>query len=237
MTPTPTVSVIIPAFNEAERIAATIRAAQRLPAVCEVIVVSDGSTDDTPDRARLAGATVLNHPANRGKAQAMQTGAAYATGDLLLFLDADLEATAKDAGCLIAPVYGGQADMTIARFPINPGRGGGAGWVVRAARRGIQHLTGQTMQAPLSGQRCLTRQAWAVAQPLAAGFGAEVGLTVDVLRAGLRVLEVETQMDHRVTGKSAAAWRHRARQGRDVVLALLSRRKPAPPHPVEVARP
>jgi glycosyltransferase involved in cell wall biosynthesis len=222
--PTP-VSVVIPAFNEAVRIEATVAAARCLPGAAEVIVVDDGSADDTAQVAARAGASrVVRHARNRGKARAMESGADAASGrGLLLFLDADLGPTAAEAGALLRPVQAGEADMSVAAFPVVPGRGGGRGIVVRLARWGIRAATGRTVAAPLSGQRCLTLEAFARARPLAAGFGVETALTIDVLRAGLRVVEVPTTMDHRVTGDDWAARRHRARQLRDVVRALAPR--------------
>ena len=80
---------------------------------------------------------------------------------------------------------------------------------------------------PLSGQRCLSRAAFEAALPLARGFGAETGLTIDVLRAGYRIVEVEVDLRHRVTGTHLTAQLHRARQYRDVALALAARRVPA----------
>lgn len=218
------VAVILPAFNEAERIARTVRSAQALPGVSTVIVVDDGSADDTALVAERAGATVLRHPRNRGKAAAMETGAAHVSDPdaLLLFLDSDLCETAGQAAVLIAPVAQGDADMTVATFP-RTGAGAGMGFVVRLSRWGIRTLAGQTMDAPLSGQRCVRRAAWQAALPLAPGFGVETALTIDVLRAGYRVLEVPTQMAHRVTGRDFASQRHRARQLRDVAKALLPR--------------
>src|SRR5437868_938172 len=121
----PPVAVVIPAYNEADRIAATVAAAFTLPGVDVVLVASDGSTDGTVEAARRAGATVWRSSRNRGKAAAMTAGAA-AVGNIdrrdrrgpryLLFLDADLEATAAAAGPLIEPVAAGDADMTIAVF-------------------------------------------------------------------------------------------------------------------------
>jgi glycosyltransferase involved in cell wall biosynthesis len=192
--------------------------------VSDVVVVDDGSTDATADAARETGvAVVVRQERNRGKAKALEAGFTHATGDLLLLLDADLCETACEAAALVAPVVEGKADMTIATFPVVPGRGGGRGIVVRLARAGIRRATGRTMVAPLSGQRCLTRAAFQSALPFARGFGIEVGLSIDVLRAGFRVVEIETQMDHRVTQNDWRAQRHRLRQLRDVALALLPR--------------
>ena len=121
------VAVVIPARNEADRIAATVTAAAGLPDVGLVVVVDDGSRDSTGTLARRAGAVVIRHARNRGKAAAMQTGA-NAVGVVdqrerrerprhLLFLDADLAESAAQAGPLAVPVVAGTADMTIAVSP------------------------------------------------------------------------------------------------------------------------
>lgn len=224
------VTVIIPAFNEADRIGATVRAAQNLAGSDRVWVVDDGSSDETARHAEEAGAMVVHLSQNSGKAHALTEGVRAALADpegknteLLLFLDADLEKTAALASALVEPVQRSEADMTIATFPVKPGKGGGFGAVVRVARWGVKRATGRTMAAPLSGQRCLTLAAWQAAQPLAPGFGVEVALTIDVLQFGLRVQEVPTEMDHRVTGRSFSARLHRARQLRDVLRALAPR--------------
>ncbi|MGL5858988.1 MAG: glycosyltransferase family 2 protein [Angustibacter sp.] len=227
-----TVAVVIPAKDEQQRIAATVRAAGRIPGAELVVVVDDGSTDDTGRVAADAGAQVVRHQRNRGKAGAMRTGASYvarhqtdpARPAVLLFLDADLERTAVAAAALVEPVLAGRADLTIAVLPAQRTAGGGHGLVVRLARRGIQRLTGWPASQPLSGMRCLTRAAYETVQPLAPGWGVEVGMTVDALRRGLRIEEVPCELHHRVTGTDLRAQLHRGRQYRDVWLALAVRR-------------
>jgi glycosyltransferase involved in cell wall biosynthesis len=239
MDPTMTVAsvaAIIAAKDEAARIVSTIAAVCRIDGVDLVIVVDDGSSDATARLAGEAGAVVVCHPHNRGKAAAMATGARVAADmDLrdpalsgrareLLFIDADLEDSAANMAALVAPVVSGEADMTIAVLPPQTTPGGGHGFVVRLARNGIERLAGWTSLQPLSGMRCLSREAFEAASPLAPGWGVEVGLTIDVLGAGLRVLEVSCDLQHRVSG---ADWRgqvHRARQYRDVWRALAVRR-------------
>jgi glycosyltransferase involved in cell wall biosynthesis len=229
------VAVVIPARNEADRIQATVAGAAGLPGVDLVIVVDDGSTDDTAGLAGHAGATVLRHERGRGKAAAMETGAEAAAmleaADAppgarrtrhLLFLDADLGQTAAEAGPLTEPVRSGEADMTIAVFTQRV-RQGGHGLVVGLAGTGIERATGWRPAQPLNGQRCLTRAAFEIARPLAAGFGVETGLTIDLLRAGMRVTEVEVPLAHRATGNDWAAQVHRARQFADVARALVAR--------------
>ena len=208
-----------------------MRAAAKVSYVDIVVVVDDGSSDGTGDIARDAGAVVTQHRRNRGKAAAMESGAeavrvldqlAHAPR-ALLFLDADLEDTAAAAGPLVQPIVDDEADMTIAILPPQYRPGGGRGRVVRLSSGGIVRATGFTPTQPLSGQRCLTRAAFDAALPLARGFGVETGLTIDLLRAGFRVREVEVPFHHRVTGTDWRAKVHRGRQFADVARALASR--------------
>jgi glycosyltransferase involved in cell wall biosynthesis len=214
-----TVAVVIPAKDEADRIAETVAAALTVSPL--VVVVDDGSRDATAAVAERAGARVVRHPRNRGKAAAMESGAAVAAdADLLVFLDADLRSTAAEGALLVAAVEAG-ADCAIATLP--PVVGGGHGFVVRLAREGIRRATGWDATQPLSGQRCLTRAAFDLVRPLARGFGVETAMTIDLLRHGCRVVEVPTAMAHRVTGTSWRHRLHRLRQYRDVRRALRSR--------------
>src|SRR6266704_418425 len=116
MPPSGDVAAVIPARNEAERIRATVAGAAGLPGVDLVIVVDDGSADDTAVLAGQAGATVLRHNRSRGKAAAMETGADAAAmleatdtpprarhARHLLFLDADLGETAGTAWSSACP--------------------------------------------------------------------------------------------------------------------------------------
>ncbi|MDP9392992.1 MAG: glycosyltransferase [Actinomycetota bacterium] len=232
----PGVAVVVPAKDEARRVAATVRAAAKIPGVDVVVVVDDGSSDGTSVVAREAGAVVVRHPRNRGKAAAMETGAQVVavldqhdglrSPRALLFLDADLEDSAVAAAPLVEPLFQGAADMTVAVLAPQRQAGGGRGLVVRLARDGIARETGFAATQPLSGQRCLTRSAFEAARPLAAGFGVETGLTIDLLRKGMRVVEVDCDLYHRVTGSDLRSQLHRARQYRDVARALAARRMP-----------
>jgi len=233
-------AVIIAAWNESDRIGATVRAAAGLPGADLVLVVDDGSADDTAGVATHAGARVVRHARNRGKAAALETGAEAvrllesagldgaaasangATPHYLLFLDADLGETAAEAGPLAEPVRRGTADMTIAVFS-NRVRRGGFGFVTATAGAGIERATGWRPAQPVNGQRCLTRAAFEAALPLAAGWGAETGMTIDLLRQGLRVTEVEVPLAHRATGQDWRSQLHRARQLADITRALAVR--------------
>jgi glycosyltransferase involved in cell wall biosynthesis len=230
-------AIIIPAKNEADRVGATVRAASTLGGADIVVVVDDGSTDQTAAVAAAAGAHVVRHARNRGKAAAMETGAeavslieSGAAGPVvtgsgprhLLFLDADLAGSAAAAGPLAEPVRAGAADMTIAVFTTRV-RKGGFGIVTTTSGAGIERATGWRPAQPLNGQRCLTRAAFTAALPLAAGWGAETGMTIDLLRKGLRISEVEVPLAHRATGNDWRAQVHRVRQLADVTRALAVR--------------
>ena len=230
------VAVVVPAFNESARLGATVEAARRIPGVDLVLVVDDGSTDATAEMARSAGALVVRHARNSGKAAALESGGmALAALDeregvrrVLLLLDADLGATATAAAPLLEPVLAGQADLAIGLLPrqVLPdgSPAGGHGTVVTLAREGIARATGWTPSQPLSGQRALTRAAFEAARPLAAGFGVETAMTLDLLRAGMRVVEVPVDLTHRATGGDWRSQLHRAEQARDVARALIARR-------------
>ncbi|VEI13191.1 glycosyltransferase family 2 protein [Trueperella bialowiezensis] len=225
------VAVVIPAKDEADRIGATIRAARAIPRVDLIVVVDDGSEDNTREVARAAGATVVRHSVNRGKASALETGASVvamrdpedAPPRLVLFLDADLGDSAVECAPLVAPVLSGEVDMTIAYLPPQAGAGG-RGLVTGYARKWIRRLTGWYPQQPLSGQRCLTREALTAAQPLASGWGVEVGLTIDLLTQGFTVQEIACKLYHRPSGDDLAGQLHRASQYVDVVRAVAARR-------------
>ncbi|HEY9410475.1 MAG TPA: glycosyltransferase, partial [Jiangellaceae bacterium] len=228
------VAVIIPAKDEQDRVGVTVGAALGIAGVDVVVVVDDGSVDRTSGVAAEAGAVVVGHARNRGKAAAMESGAAAllaiearesgrVRSRALLFLDADLEESAGAAGALVEPVVGGSADMSIAVLPKQRSAGGGRGLVVDLSRSGIERATGWVPVQPLSGQRCLSRAAFEAGLPLASGWGVETGLSIDLLRRGYRVVEVEVPFHHRVSGAGWAAQVHRGRQYVGVMRALLSR--------------
>lgn len=213
------VSVLIPARDEEQRVAETVRAAARLPGVVEVVVVDDGSRDATAARARAAGARVIRLERNVGKAGAVRAAWPATRADLVLLLDADLGATAAGAAPLLAPVQAGEADMTIGRFPARAWRGG-FGLAVGLARLGVRWATGRALAAPLSGQRAVRRQVLAAVACWGRGWGLEVALDLAALAAGFRVVEVPVQLDHRRTGRDLRGFVHRGRQLLDVAYTL-----------------
>lgn len=225
------VAVVIPAFDEAPIIAATVRACRAIPAVDLVVVVDDGSVDKTQHAARGAGAVVVRHSVNRGKASAVETGIkVVAMRDLpdlpprhVLVIDAWLGDAAAECAPAVQAVLDGQADCAIAvSLSHTP-----AGRAEAFARSGIARLTGLQSVQPLAPHRCLTREAANAAMPLAGGWGLEPGITIDVLAAGLTVVEVECDMPagRRGSKQHRGAFAHQ----REVATAILTRRFFRPP--------
>jgi Glycosyl transferase family 2 len=203
-------TILIAARDEEQRIGETIASLRReLPDVV-VIVADDGSRDRTPSVAEAAGARVLRLP-RRGKGQALTLAEREASAGPLLLCDADVRGA-------LAQLIASGADIAVAAFA-EP-RGGGFGIAKGAARALIRARTGFDAREPLSGQRALSEQARERCFPLAAGFGCEVGMTVDALEAGLTVRELELPLAHRTTGRNAAGFAHRGRQLAEALLAL-----------------
>jgi hypothetical protein len=218
-----TTVALVPAKDRADTVGATVAALSAVGGVDRVVVVDDGSTDGTAAVAEAAGAHVVRLPRNRGKGAAVAAGVEAAPdADVYLLLDADLGTTAGLAEALLGPVVAGEADLTVAVLP-SAGRKGGFGNVRKLAAAGIRRATGFEARAPLSGQRAVRGELLRGLLPLADRFGLEVGMTIDALRAGARVLEVDVAMDHRHTGRRLAGFRHRGNQGLDILRALWPR--------------
>ena len=203
-------SILVAARDEADRIAATVARLRHDFPSAELIVVDGDSRDGTARIAEDAGATVIRF-GRRGKGEALSAGERAAPPGPLLLCDADLLGS-------LAPLAESDADLVVASFSRRSG--GGFGIVKRVARKVIALRTGVAPREPLSGQRWLSEHARAATFPLAPGFGCEVRMTVDALRAGLTLHEVEVDLEHRATGRDLPGFLHRGRQLLDVLLAI-----------------
>ncbi len=201
-------AVLIAARDEEARIGQTVEALRAAFPEAEIVVADDGSRDSTAAAARRAGARVVRLP-RLGKGQALTLAEREAPPGALLLCDADLEGD-------LAPLLDG-ADLSIAAFAER--QGGGFGIAKRAARALVRTLSGFEAREPLSGQRALSPAAREACFPLAPGFGCEVRMTIDAIRAGLRVEERELPLRHRATGRDTGGFAHRGRQLLEAVLA------------------
>jgi glycosyltransferase involved in cell wall biosynthesis len=105
------VSIVIPAYNEGAAIADVVTALAGAASWREIIVVDDGSHDETAARARDAGAVVVRHPYNKGNGAAVKSGIRCATGDYVLIIDGDGQHHAGDALNLVARL--GEYDLVV----------------------------------------------------------------------------------------------------------------------------
>jgi glycosyltransferase involved in cell wall biosynthesis len=219
----PRVVAVVAARDEAGLIGATVEGIRTIPLVDHVVVVDDGSTDDTAERAVRSGARVLMAPRNLGKGGALEAALdRIEPAQVYLLLDADLGDTAKEAGPLLDEVLSGRADLAVGVLPRDP-RHGGFLLVKHLGTALIRLLSGFRAAEPLSGQRALHRRVLEAVRPLAGGFGVETAMTIDAVRMGFRVREVPVAMQHVPTARDLHGIVHRARQGRDVLAAAVPR--------------
>lgn len=101
------ITVVLPAKNESGALGQTVDKIKQLNIVHEIIVVNDGSTDDTAEIAAQAGAKVVSHPYSKGNGAAIKTGARTATGDVIIFMDADGQHNPDDIFSLLDKIEQG----------------------------------------------------------------------------------------------------------------------------------
>jgi glycosyltransferase involved in cell wall biosynthesis len=219
---------LLTARNEADRLPATLAALARAFPGARVLVADDGSSDATAAVAAAGGAEVVSAPRPLGKggaatlaAQRLLPLAAQPDAPVIVFCDGDLADSAAELTRLVEEVRGGHADLAVAAFARRVG--GGFGWALGFARWAIRRRCGLTLNAPISGQRALRAELLTHVVPFAPRFGMEIGMTIDVARAGYRVAEVELPLAHRATGRSLRGFLHRGRQLRDFVAVYRSR--------------
>ncbi|PYZ98564.1 dolichyl-phosphate mannose synthase [Alteribacter lacisalsi] len=218
------VDVVMPAYNEGQRIAATLGSLRNEPWINSIYVIDDGSTDDTYTRASGIADYVFRFPVNQGKAAAAITGLRQTKHDYVMLLDADLEETAVEAVKLLNPLRRGEADIVLASFS-NTVEKKGFGFMKRRASRVISSHFGIYLSSPLSGQRVFHRK-WLSVLSEDVGhcrYGFEMACNFDLLSHGAVIKEVDTGMKHNGYGKTVAGFLHRSRQWYEMERVLWQR--------------
>ncbi|HEX4437811.1 MAG TPA: glycosyltransferase [Solirubrobacteraceae bacterium] len=220
----PPVAVIVAAHDEADRIATTLAALGRAFPGTPLWVADDGSRDATGAIAATCGAEVVRSERVVGKGRAMTLAAERAlvahpgSGRVVFVLcDGDLGDSAALLGPLVAAVHRGDGELAVAVFARS--LGGGFGLALGFAAWAIERASGLRPRAPISGQRALSRETLLEVLPFAAGYGMELGMTIDAARAGHKVVEIELDLSHRATGRTLGGFLHRGRQLFDFVRA------------------
>jgi glycosyltransferase involved in cell wall biosynthesis len=219
-------AVIVAARNEADRIAETVRALREAFPGARVWVADDASEDGTAEVAMAAGAEVVSRGKPHGKGANVSAAAEAALSveappAIVLLCDGDLGVSAARLAPLVEAVRLGECDLAVASFSRRVG--GGFGVALGFAHWAIRRLCSLETEAPISGQRALRVEALRATLPFAAGYGMEIGMTVDAVRAGFRLREFELDLEHRATGRDIRGFLHRARQLRDFLRVFGSR--------------
>lgn len=199
-----TVCVIIPALNEAESIGVVLAA---IPAglAAEVIVVDNGSTDDTAARALAAGARVVRED-RRGYGFACAAGVAATQADIMVFLDADLSDFPEEMAALLAPIQSGQADLVLgSRFlagnlsrSVMPPQQRFGNWL---ASRLMRRLYGLPV-TDLSPFRAVRRDVLLALDMREMTYGWPTEMMVKAARRGCRLIEIPVRYRGRFAGRS-----------------------------------
>jgi glycosyltransferase involved in cell wall biosynthesis len=221
--------IIIAARNEADRIGATVAALSAALPAAEIWVADDGSTDGTSEAAMAAGARVVRRGIPHGKGGNMSAAATAALDGvpadaigIALLCDGDLGNSAGALATLVEAVDQGRCDLAVGAFRRRVG--GGFGVALRFARWAIRSRSGYVADAPISGQRAMRLEVLRAVLPFAPSYGMEVGMTIDAVRAGYRVEEIELDLEHRATGRTLGGFAHRGRQLRDFARTWRARR-------------
>lgn len=221
-------AVIVAARNEADRVGETVAALRAAFPDAAVWLADDASTDGTAEVAMTAGARVVRRGRSHGKGGNVTAAAEAALSEepqprLVLLCDADLGRSAAELTRLVETIEAGECDLAVAAFGQRVG--GGFGIALGFARRAISRLCGFEAEAPISGQRAMRVDVLRAVLPFAPGYGMEIGITVDAVRAGYRIREYELDLAHRATGRDLRGFIHRGRQLLDFGRVYAARRR------------
>lgn len=232
--PAPSVSIVIPAFNESQRIAQSLRAiAADVPfnhSAIELLIVDDGSSDDTAPVAERELATlptlrarILRYAHNRGKGYAVRHGLLNACAPIAVFSDADLSTPIRELEKLVQPIVQDNVDVTFGSRALDRAMiGVRQPWFRELGGRAFNHVLRIATGLPFRDTQCGFKAfRMSVCRPLIEagsidGFGFDIELLYEASRAGLRMREVPVRWDHR-DGSKVNFLRDGVRMLRDVL--------------------
>ena len=223
------ISIIIPAYNEENKIKDTLESIKDIKEIDEIIVVDDGSSDKTSEVAKSVKSdkiNVITQSQNRGKGYALNNGLkeAMKKADIIGFLDGDLGNTASEVEKLITPIINNECDVTIAKFPPAKKKGG-LGFVKNLAKESVKEMTGVELTSTLSGQRIFKKEVLEIFDEIPFGYGVEVGMTIDILKNNFKIEEVLVNMTHSETGRDLKGFKHRGKQFYHIKKVVRQKKK------------
>lgn len=214
------VVAIVPVYNEEDFIVDTINNIKKIELIDEIIVVDDGSVDNTQEILKRLNVNFIRLEKNRGKGYAIKTAIKKIEFDYLVLIDGDLGKSSEEAKKLIIPAIQNEADVIIAKFK-KAKKKGGFGLVKRLANKGVFHFTKENINSVLSGQRVYSKKVIDSIDFIPNRFGIEVAMTIEALKKGFRIKEVEVGMTHRETERNLKGFIHRGKQFFNILLTLI----------------
>ncbi|WP_295875892.1 glycosyltransferase family 2 protein [uncultured Zhongshania sp.] len=194
-------SVVLPAKNEAASVASVVEAVIRQVPHSEVIVVDDGSSDDTGSLAKSAGAIVIKHPYSKGNGASIKSGARAAVGDIIIFMDADGQHDPKDISSLLAAIDEGY-DLVVGARQSGSQASVGRGLANGLYNKLATYMTGHKVEDLTSGFRAVRAEKFKeFLYLLPNGFSYPTTSTMAFFRAGYSVKYVPIHAAQR-EGKS-----------------------------------
>lgn len=195
------ISIVLPAKNEAGAIGLTIQKIAQIFPHAEIIVVNDGSTDNTPQIAEQAGATVISHAYSKGNGAAIKTGARAATGEVIVFMDADGQHDPQDISRLLDKIEQGY-DLVVGARQQGSQASVGRGIANALYNNLATYMTEHTVEDLTSGFRAVrTEKFREFLYLLPNGFSYPTTSTMAFFRAGYSVTYVPIHAAKRI-GKS-----------------------------------
>ncbi|HLD89393.1 MAG TPA: HAD-IB family phosphatase [Candidatus Nanoarchaeia archaeon] len=181
------VSLVIPAYNEEKTIRKVVETAKKVTQLTEIIVVDDGSTDNTYKEIKNLGIHIYRHKTNMGKGAAISTGISKAKGDVIVFLDADIQnVSPRKITALFRPIMNGEADFVKAAFMRSRGR------VTELVVRPLFKIFAPSVNfsQPLSGQFAAKKE-FLKEIAINTNWGVDIQLVFEGIKRGLRFKEVD----------------------------------------------
>ena len=216
--------VVVPVYNEGDKIKDTIIGLKKIDSIDEILIVNDGSTDNTKEVIENLNVSIVNLDKNHGKGYAMHYAIKEWDYGYIAFVDGDLGLTSVEMEKLIIPVISGEVDFTIAKFPevsTVTNAKGGFGFVKRLAKKGVYFYTKKEINTSLSGQRVYKGEIMDYMKYVPDRYGIEVAMTIQALNGDFSFKEIPVNMTHRYTERSIQGFKHRGKQFFNILKTLI----------------
>ncbi|SHE30401.1 Glycosyl transferase family 2 [Tissierella praeacuta DSM 18095] len=215
---------VVPVYNEADLIIDTVENLKKIKAIDEIVIVNDGSKDNTLEVANTLNVSVIDLGNNYGKGYAMKRAIDTLEYDYIAFVDGDLGESSIQVEKLILPIINGEADVSIAKFPKRSTMThtkGGIGAVKALAKKGVYFFTKKEIDTSLSGQRVYKKEVIDKIDYIPDRYGIEVAMTIQTINNGFSIIEVPVTMNHRYSQRNLEGFIHRGKQFKDILKTFI----------------